>query len=270
MVPASSSTTARTVSASLWTGMTTAICGREGFAGVVCSSMFPRPFEEDALARRSRAVVRREVPVDRRLEAVPEGDLGFPVQLLAGLPDIQGAAHRSGGLRGVEEDLARAPADEVEDRVRDLNHRVPPPVAEVDRAPVRDALCGANGPFDDVRDVREVPVLTPVAPDRVRVHATDRLVDQGDDGVGLVRSRPVRCDESDAAPFHPILSDEGEELDFPEDLRPAVLQVRTERFTELAWVPVLFTQQVARSLGRLQRRRIDARVTGKDHLRAAR
>src|SRR5207249_6345648 len=95
MVPASSSTTARTVSASLWTGMATAICGREGFAGVVCSSIVSRPFEEDALVRRSRAVVRREVPVDRRLEAVAEGDLGLPVQLLAGLPDIQeiGRAH---------------------------------------------------------------------------------------------------------------------------------------------------------------------------------
>src|SRR5947199_10686252 len=208
MVPASSSTTARTVSASLWTGMTTAICGREGFAGVVWSSIVSRPFEEDALVCRSRAVVRREVPGDRRLEAVPEGDLGLPVQLLAGLPDIQGAAHSSGGLRGVEEDLSRAPADEVEDRVRDLDHRVPPPVAEVDRAPVRDALCGADSPFDDVRDVCEVSVLTPVAPDRVRIHPTDGLVDQGDNRVGLVLSRSVRRDESDAAPFHPILSDE--------------------------------------------------------------
>src|SRR2546425_892314 len=265
IVSESSSITDRTVTASLWTGMTTASCGRVGGRGVAWSSTVSRPFEEDALVRRSGTVVCRAVPVDRRLEAVSERDPGLPTQRLTGLPDVQGAAHGSRRFRGVEENLLRAPPDEVEDRVRDLDHRVPPAVAEVDRAPVGDPLRGAHRPFDDVGHVREVPILTAVAPDRVRVHPADRLVDQGDDRVGLVLPGSVRGNESDAAPFHPVLADEGQELDFAEDLRPAVLQGRADALTELPRVAVLFAQQVAGPLGSLQCRWIDARGTREDH-----
>src|SRR3989442_3566135 len=240
IVAESSSITDRTVAASLWTGITTASCGRVGGWGVAWSSVVSRPFEEDALVRRSGTVVCRAVPVDRRLEAVSERDLGLPSQRLAGLPDVQGAAHGSRRFRGVEENLPRVPPDEVEDRVRDLDHRIPPPVAEVDRAPVGDALRGAHGALDDVRDVREVPILAAVAPDRVRVHSADRLVDQGDDRVGLVLPGSVRRDESDAATFHPVLADEGQGLGLSEDLRPPALQVRAERGTEAPLWPLLF------------------------------
>src|SRR5256712_2422567 len=149
--------TDRTVSASLWTGITTAICGRAGFAGVVCSSTVSRSFEEDSLVRWSRNVMGREVPVDRLLQSIAEGDLGRPAELVSGPPDVEGAAHGSRGLRRVEEDLPRAPSDQIEDRVRDLDHRVPTTVAEIDRAAVRDALRRAHCPFDDVRAVGEIP-----------------------------------------------------------------------------------------------------------------
>src|SRR5436309_3457341 len=67
--------TDRTVAASLWTGITTASCGRTEFSGAVCSSIVSRSFQEDSLVRGRRTVVGREVPVDRRLEAVSEEDL---------------------------------------------------------------------------------------------------------------------------------------------------------------------------------------------------
>src|SRR5881396_270274 len=267
IVADNSSITERTVAASLWTGITTASCGRTEFSGAVCSSIVSRSFQEDSLVRGRRTVVGREVPVYRRLEAVSEGDLGLPAQHLSSPPDVEGAAHGSRGLRRVEENLGGAPSDEVEDRVRDLDHRVASAVAEVDCAAIRDALCRADGPFDDVRDIREVPILPAVAPDRVRVHPADGLVDQCDDRVGFVLSGPVRGDESYAAPFHPILADEGQQLDFSEDLRPAVLQVCAQRLAEFPRIAVLLPQQIVRSFLGLQRRRIDARGAREDDLR---
>src|SRR5207249_8783872 len=229
IVADNSSITERTVAASLWTGITTASCGRTEFSGAVCRSIVSRSFQEDSLVRGRRTVVGRQLPDGRRVEAVSEGDLGLPAQHLSSPTDVEGAAPGPCGLRRIEENLGGAPSDEVEDRIRDLDHRVASAVAEVDPTPVCDALRRADRPFDDVRDVREVPILAAVAPDRIRVHPAHRLVDQGDDRVGLVLSGPVRGDEADAASLHPVLPDNGQQLDLSEDLRPAALQLRAER-----------------------------------------
>src|SRR5690606_17019414 len=136
------------------------------------------------------AVVIVEIPANGAVQALGEGDLGLPAQLLLRQAVVADPVVGAGRLAQVTLDL-RLETGALQDHLRALDDRGALHRAEVDRGAVLDAFGGADRALDDVADIGPVADLFAGAPDHEGVLPQERARDHRDDGVVRGAARAV-------------------------------------------------------------------------------
>ena len=146
-----------------------------------------------------------DVPVQRVLDALLDGVLGFPPQQFLGPRRVRSAMTHALGLVGHVVDLLGLPVEMVEDDLDGLLHRHVPADAGVDRRPVGDVLRSQPQCPRDVLHVGEIAGLLAVTPDPEWILSGVGLRHERDDGVGFVLSGAVGGEDAHRAGVDVVL-----------------------------------------------------------------